>query len=100
LFDRARGQSPSVHQEALETVRVTAQRVHRFAADVERDPSDDMRALWRASMDDLRAAIREARAAGCDTEAIQAVTGEERLGRFVRVPVPRQDAVPAHRVVV
>ena len=95
-----RGQTRYVSGEALETVRVTAQRVHRFAADVERDPSDETRALWRAAMDDLAHAIREARAAGADTAQIQSVTGEDRIARFVRVPVPQQvtDAVDARPV--
>ena len=81
--------------EALDAVRVTAERVHRFAADVEHDPSDEVRALWRGAMDDLCDAIRQARAAGCDTEDIQAATGDAPTGRFTRVPLPALDADPA-----
>ena len=79
-------------QEALDAVRVTAQRVNRFAGDVEHDGSDETRLLWRAAMDDLCDAIREARAAGFDTATIQAATDNTRVGRFARPPAPAFDA--------
>ena len=79
-----RGVSSTDATEALEAVRVTAERVHRFAAAVESDPSLENRGLWRGSLADLRAAIRDARSAGISTTAIQAVTAELPTGRFVR----------------
>jgi len=76
----------SVDQDALDEVRVTAERVGRFASEVEREGSDENRRLWRAALGDLRAAIRRARARGYDTEDIRAASGEQAAGRFVREP--------------
>jgi hypothetical protein len=73
-----------VLEEALETVRVTAQRVQRFAANAERDPQ--WRPVWRAALSDLRVAIRRARAEGGDVSQIRAAAGEEPPGRFTRPP--------------
>ena len=81
--------------EALENVRVTAERVQRFVADVEEQPGADTRQRWRASLDDLRDSIRQARAEGCDTAAIQAATSGTELKRFQRTPLPADDAQPA-----
>ena len=74
-------------EDALNDVRITAERVGRFAEDVERDDSVETRNRWRASLEDLRFMIRRARARGCDTEAIQEATGDQPTGRFVRPPV-------------
>jgi hypothetical protein len=74
--------------EALDAVRVTAERVQRFVDDVEQAPSEDARERWRASLDDLRRSIREARAQGFETEAIQEATSGQSTGRFQRPPAP------------
>jgi hypothetical protein len=81
--------------EALDNVRVTAQRVQRFVDDVEKDTTDDARQLWRASLDDLRHSIREARSAGFDTADIHAAAGGHLPGRFERVPAPSENAPQA-----
>ena len=98
LGGRRSGQPPDVSAEALDAVRVIAQRVNRFAADVERDSSEETRLRWRAAMDDLCDAIREARAAGWDTATIHAATQGAPAGRFVRPPAsvldPSTDAAP------
>ena len=73
-------------KDALDEVRVTAERVDRFAGDVERDSSAENRRLWRAALDDLRRAIRRARARGYESEAIQEASGEQPAGNFVRPP--------------
>lgn len=85
--------------EALDAVRVTAERVQRFVDDVEQTSSDDARDLWRASLDDLRHSIREARAQGFDTASIQEATAGQATGRFQRPPAPAADAraAQAHR---
>jgi len=75
-----------VPEEALDAVRVTAERVGRFAADVERDGSAENRKLWRAALVDLREAIRHARARGCETSEIQDASGDQPTGRFVPTP--------------
>jgi hypothetical protein len=80
--------------EALDAVRVTAQRVQRFVDDVEQDTSGDARYLWRASLDDLRQSIRHARSEGFDTADIQEATGGQVPGRFERAPLPADDAQP------
>ena len=87
-------------QGLLDNIRVTAERVKRFAADVEAQPSQETRARWRAALDDLRLAIREARAAGAETDEIQQATRGTRAPRFQRdagdrapaeqPPVPRR----------
>jgi hypothetical protein len=80
--------------EALDKVRVTAQRVQRFVDDVEQDTTDDARHLWRASLDDLRHSIREARSAGFDTADIHEAAGGQLPGRFERAPAPAENARP------
>ena len=73
--------------DLLECVRITAQRVQRFAADVEADPDSVLaRAVWRASLEDLQDALRRARAAGWDRASLQAAAGDQPIGRFVREP--------------
>ena len=81
--------------EALDAVRVTAQRVQRFVDDVEQHTSEDARYLWRASLEDLRASIRHARSEGFDTADIQEATGGQASGRFERAPQTADDAKPA-----
>jgi hypothetical protein len=76
-----------VPDDALDAVRVTAQRVERFAADVEREGSAAARQRWRGSLEDLRDMIRHARARGFESEAIQEAAGSQPTGRFVRPPV-------------
>ena len=71
-------------QGLLDNIRVTAERVKRFAADVEAQPSQETRGRWRASLDDLRLAIREARAAGAETDEIQQAAQGARAARFQR----------------
>jgi hypothetical protein len=83
--------------EALDAVRVTAERVQRFADDVERETFDDARLLWRASLSDLSRSIREARSAGHDIAEIQDAAGGQVPGRFTRAPVPADGAQPASR---
>ena len=74
-------------------IRVTAQRVQRFARDVELNGSSESRDLWRASLDDLRVAIRQARAAGLNTEDIQHAALDTGTGRFTRPPAADREAV-------
>lgn len=81
--------NPLVPEEALDAVRVTAERVERFAGDVERDGSEESRRLWRAALADLRDAIRHARGRGCETTEIQEAAIEQPTGRFVRSPEHR-----------
>ena len=65
-----------MYDEALEAVRVTADRVKRFSRAVETDPTGENRHLWRAALDDLTHAIRQGRAEGCNAEELQdAATG-------------------------
>jgi hypothetical protein len=68
--------------DPLEDLRVTAQRVQRFADDVERDGSPESRGRWREALRDLRHRIRHARAAGHDTAEIQEATGNVPASRF------------------
>jgi hypothetical protein len=70
--------------DSLEDLRVTAQRVQRFADDVERDGSPENRGRWREALRDLRERIRHARAAGHDTAEIQQATGNLPASRFAR----------------
>ena len=73
-------------------MRVTAERVQRFAGDVEADPaSEQARALWRAAILDFRDTVRTARAAGWNREALEAAASGEPLGRFDRAPAGRRD---------
>ena len=81
--------------EALDAVRVTAERVQRFIDDVEQQTTEDARYLWRASLEDLRASIRHARSAGFDTADIREATGGQSSGRFKRAPRPAENADPA-----
>jgi hypothetical protein len=76
-----------MRDDALDAVRVTAERVGRFASDVEHNGSAEARQRWRGSLEDLRDTIRHARASGFDTEAIQDAAGSQPRGRFVRPPV-------------
>ena len=76
--------------EALENVRVTADRVRRFVDDVERETTEDARYLWRASLEDLRASIRQARSEGYGIEDIHAAAGGRAPGRFERRPTPAE----------
>ena len=78
--------------EALDNVRVTAERVQRFVNDVEQDTTEDARQLWRASLEDLSRSIREARSAGFDTADIHEAAGGQLPRRFERTPVPAADA--------
>ena len=72
-------------EHALLEIQVTAQRVQRFASHVELDNSAENRELWRAALDDLRAAIRQARMAGLESGDIrQAALGVD-AGRFARL---------------
>jgi hypothetical protein len=82
-------------RESLDEVRVTADRVRRFSDAVEETPSEPHRRLWRAALDDLRAAIRHARAEGCETKDIQDATGVTDHGRFTREPDVAADATSA-----
>ena len=67
-------------------MRVTAERVQRFAEDVVIDPSDETRQRrWRGALQDLRELIHHARAEGCDPEAIHAAAGVKNGGRFTGV---------------
>lgn len=75
----------SDHVHLLE-IQVTAQRVQRFAADVELDGSAEHRELWRAALDDLRDAIRQARAQGVDSADIRHAALGTHAGRFSRPP--------------
>ena len=84
-------------QHELLEIQVTAQRVHRFAANVELDGSAENRELWKASLDDLRAAIRQARAAGLDSAEIRRAALGAEAGRFVRPPAGQQQ--PARHAV-
>jgi hypothetical protein len=87
--------------DALDAVRVTAERVGRFANDVEHHDSRETRQRWRASLEDLRDTIRRARARGFDIEDIQEAAGDHPTGRFVRRPAPAPRAehiAEAHRV--
>jgi hypothetical protein len=79
----------------LEVVRVTAERVRRFADDVERNPRDgESRRLWRAALDDFRRSVRDARAEGSDVAAIQEAAGERAPGRFARPDGEADDTQP------
>ena len=84
-----------MEDEALDAVRVTAQRVRRFVNDVERETTEDARYLWRASLEDLRASIRHARSEGFDTADIQEATDGKTPGRFERSPKTAENADPA-----
>ena len=70
--------------DALLDIQVTAQRVQRFACDVEDDASAESRELWRAALDDLRDAIRHARSAGLDSKEIREAAMGVDTGRFAR----------------
>jgi hypothetical protein len=72
--------------DPIEDLRVTAQRVQRFADDVERDGSPENRGRWREALRDLRDRIRHARAAGHDTAEIQEATGNVPSSRFAPAP--------------
>lgn len=65
---------------------MTADRVRRFAAMIEDDPSTENRRLWREAMGDLRRGIRAARAAGAPASIIHDATDELPTGRFLRDP--------------
>ena len=80
---------------SLDTVRVTAERVRRFATDVEGDPSHENRQLWRAALSDLRRAIRDARAQGCLTSDIQDAAGDAVAPRFARPPAESRTPEPS-----
>jgi hypothetical protein len=83
-------------QAALEVVRVTAARVHRFADAVERDPFDEeSRKLWRAALADFRRSVRQARAQGLDVSPIQEAAGHQLPGRFRPPEGHRDDAQSA-----
>ena len=71
-------------QDALETVRVTSDRVRRYTAAVEEDPSEECRRQWRAALDHLRSAIRAARAAGVPPDVIREAAAAQPTGRFLR----------------
>jgi hypothetical protein len=73
-----------VTQGLLDNIRVTAERVKRFAADVEAQPTTETRGRWRAALDDLCLAIREARAAGAQTDEIQEAAQGTPAARFQR----------------
>ena len=77
-----------VSGDPLDDVKVTAERVERFAAEVEREGSVENRKLWRAALGDLRHAIRNARERGFATDAIQKASGDQPSGHFVRPPAP------------
>jgi hypothetical protein len=85
-----------VEQGLLENVRVTADRVKRFGSDVEEEPSAERKARWRAALEDLRDAIRRARAAGADTEEIQEAAQGLPTTRFQRAGA--EDAAPERAV--
>jgi hypothetical protein len=90
-----------MRDDALDAVRVTAERVGRFASDVEHDGSAEARQRWRGSLEDLRDTIRNARASGFESEAIREAAGTQPTGHFVRPPVSelaepeRQSAEPS-----
>jgi hypothetical protein len=72
------GNEPEVVQEdLLDNVKVTAERVERFATDVERDSSSENRKLWRAALADYSEAVRRARARGYESHEIQDQTSAE-----------------------
>ena len=74
---------------------MTADRVRRFSSVVEDDATEEHRAIWRGGLDDLRAAIRHARALGCDIGAINEATGIAPPGRFEPLSsAPRSAGVP------
>ena len=82
----------------LDAIRVTAERVQRFLADLEQDPSPANRERWRGAMADLRLSIRHARAEGLQAAEIQEATAGIENGRFRRVvateaPAPVTDPV-------
>ncbi len=81
---------------SLLEIQVIAQRVHRFAADVEISDSTESRELWRAALDDLRVAIRQARAAGMDSKAIRRAALGVEAGRFARLDAAAAAEQPAH----
>ena len=58
-------------EDVLDEVKVTAERVDRFATDVERDSSVMNRKLWRAALADFSDAIRRARARGYESQDIE-----------------------------
>jgi hypothetical protein len=81
--------------DALDAVSVTAQRVHRFADEVEHDPTDINRKLWRAALRDFRETVRRARAEGHETAEIQSAAGDAAPRRFA--PSPGEPDTPPRR---
>ena len=65
-------------EDLLDNVKVTAERVDRFARDVEHDSSTVNRKLWRAALADFRDAVRHARARGYESQDIQHASRERR----------------------
>lgn len=72
---------------ALDAIRVTAERVRRYADAIEREPSDDQRVRrFRRALTDLSDVVHVARTHGFDADEIHlAMRGP--TGRFTR----RQD---------
>jgi hypothetical protein len=84
LDGASRGYTELVSEPALDAIRVTADRVRRFAEDVEREPSDDQRVRrLRGALLDLDDVMHIARTQGCDVEEIH-VAARGRTGRFTR----------------
>jgi hypothetical protein len=67
-----------VGDDLLDNVKVTAERVGRFARDVEHDGSTLNRKLWRAALADFSDAVRRARARGYESQAIQHASNKRR----------------------
>ena len=65
-------------EDVLDEVKVTAERVDRFATDVERNGSVVNRRLWRAALADFRDAVRRARARGYETQDIEDASRDSR----------------------
>jgi hypothetical protein len=61
----------------LNEVRITAERVRRFADLVAQDPSEQHRGLWLAAMRDLDWMVARALESGVEADALRATCGEE-----------------------
>lgn len=82
----APGHPHSLVDELLQEVRVTAERVRRFADATDGPDGELARRLWRDALQDLREAIRAARAGGHRSRAIRIASGQLGDERFAREP--------------
>lgn len=84
-----------MHDECLDAIRVTAERVQRFASDVDVDTgsASEARERWRAALGDLRDLIRHARVLGIDPALIHHAALGVETQRFARLAAERGAAV-------